>query len=83
MGLKEPILHGFCTFGMACRAAIDALGQGDPLAIKAMSGRFVSPVYPGDELKFEFFESEARAQWRARVPARDITVIDRGRVEIQ
>ncbi|MBO9355185.1 3-alpha,7-alpha,12-alpha-trihydroxy-5-beta-cholest-24-enoyl-CoA hydratase [Bordetella petrii] len=83
MGLKEPILHGFCSFGMACRAAIDALCAGDPGRIKSMSGRFVSPVYPGDVLQFEFFRRDSGIQWRARVPAREIIVIDRGQVEIK
>ncbi|CAM3968898.1 MaoC/PaaZ C-terminal domain-containing protein [Bordetella tumulicola] len=83
MGLKEPILHGFCSFGMGCRAAIDAVCDGDPLRIKAMSGRFVSPVYPGDSLQFEFFKSDIGLQWRARVPAREIIVIDRGQLEIK
>lgn len=83
MGLKEPILHGFCTFGMACRAAIDALGDGNPQNIKAMSGRFVNPVYPGEVLQFEFFECGTGWQWRARVPARATIVIDRGQVEVK
>jgi len=83
MGLKEPILHGFCSFGMACRAAIEAVCDGDPLRLKAMSGRFVSPVYPGDVLRFEFFVSGKGTQWRARVPARDVTVIDRGQLEVK
>ncbi len=83
MGLKAPIVHGFCTFGMACRAAIAAVCGGDAQRIRRMAGRFVSPVYPGDTIQFQFFVSGARVQWRARVDARQIVVIDRGLLELK
>jgi acyl dehydratase len=50
VGFERPILHGLCTYGFAGRALLDILCGGDPVRLKAMSGRFTRPVSPGDEL---------------------------------
>jgi acyl dehydratase len=81
-GFQEPIMHGMCSLGMACRAALRLLCEDRPERLKEMSVRFASPVYPGERLRFEFFGQGPRFQWRVRVPARDATVLDRGQMEI-
>jgi acyl dehydratase len=77
-GFREPILHGLCSFGMGCRAIIDTFCDGDPERLRSMSVRFSSPVYPGETLRFEFYRSGPTVQWRARVAARNVVVLDRG-----
>ncbi|HEY8525673.1 MAG TPA: MaoC/PaaZ C-terminal domain-containing protein [Acidimicrobiales bacterium] len=49
-GFDRPILHGLCTYGFTGRALLHSLADGDPARFKSMSGRFSSPVYPGEEL---------------------------------
>ncbi|BBX71751.1 MaoC/PaaZ C-terminal domain-containing protein [Mycolicibacterium psychrotolerans] len=49
-GFPKPILHGLCTYGVAGRALVAALGGGDATRITAISARFTSPVFPGEEL---------------------------------
>ncbi|MFI6601546.1 MaoC/PaaZ C-terminal domain-containing protein [Nonomuraea sp. NPDC050536] len=44
-GFPRPILHGLCTYGITGRALLHALG-----GLRAMSGRFTSPVFPGESL---------------------------------
>lgn len=81
-GFREPILHGMCSLGMACRAAIELLCPQQPERLRSMSVRFASPVYLGDRLRFEFFGQGPEYQWRVRVPARQVTVLDRGQIHI-
>ena len=81
-GFKEPFMHGMCSLGMACRAALRVLCDNKPDRLKTMSIRFASVVYPGERLRFEFFGKGPHHQWRVRVPARDVTVLDRGQLEI-
>lgn len=81
-GFKEPIMHGLCSLGMACRAALRVLCDNRPERLKAMSVRFSSPVYPGERLRFEFYGRGPSWQWRVRVPARNVTVLDRGLLEL-
>ncbi|GAA3642253.1 3-hydroxyacyl-thioester dehydratase HtdY [Nonomuraea antimicrobica] len=49
-GFDRPILHGLCTYGVAGRALLHTVAGSDPGRFKAMSGRFSSPVFPGETL---------------------------------
>ena len=49
-GFDRPILHGLCTYGFTGRALLHTLADGDPGRFRSMSGRFSSPVFPGEDL---------------------------------
>jgi acyl dehydratase len=49
-GFPRPILHGLCTYGFTGRALLQGLCDGDPARFRSMSGRFSSPVFPGEAL---------------------------------
>jgi acyl dehydratase len=49
-GFPRPILHGLCTYGFTGRALLHTVAGGDPANFKSMSGRFSSPVFPGEAL---------------------------------
>jgi acyl dehydratase len=58
-GFPEPIMHGLCTYGYATRMAMKGLGWLRPPQIAEVNARFVSPVYPGQELRLEVWEPRA------------------------
>ena len=49
-GFDRPILHGLCTYGFTGRGLLHALCGGDPALFRSMTGRFSSPVFPGEAL---------------------------------
>ena len=49
-GFDRPILHGLCTYGFVGRALLDFACDGDPSRLRALSARFVAPMYPGERL---------------------------------
>jgi acyl dehydratase len=49
-GFDRPILHGLCTYGFTGRGLLHALCGGDPAKFRSMTGRFSSPVFPGETL---------------------------------
>lgn len=55
-GFGGAILHGLSTYGTAARAIIAKVGGGDPRSLKAIGGRFTSPVKPGDSLEISIWE---------------------------
>jgi acyl dehydratase len=64
-GFPRPILHGLCTYGFAGRALVHGLCGGDANKLRAMSGRFSAPVYPGESLLTEvWITSSGSAQFR-------------------
>ena len=83
-GFKRPILHGLCTYGMAGHAALRVLCDYDASRLRRVATRFSSPVYPGETVRFEFWRGASAGLWhlRARVDARDVTVLNNGVVEV-
>jgi len=74
-GFPRPILHGLCTLGVVAHALLRELGNYDPAAMKSLSLRFSSPVYPGETIRTEIWKNGA---FRARVVERDVVVVNNG-----
>jgi acyl dehydratase len=82
-GFERPILHGLCTYGMACHAVLRAYLDYDAPRFRALAVRFTAPVYPGDVLRFECWRDLGKTiRLRARVTARHVIVLDNGVAEI-
>ena len=82
-GFERPILHGLCTYGMAARAAIEVLLDGQAERLRAIAARFTAPVWPGETVRFEFWrEAGNSVHFRARVDARQAIVLDNGVLEL-
>lgn len=80
-GFSRPILHGLCTFGIACRGVLDFLGPG--ASIRHFSGRFSSPVYPGETIRTEIWRLDGGSlAFRCSIPARDAVVLSNGLVRL-
>ncbi len=81
-GFERPILHGMASFGVAGLGLVRHCCPGAPQRVRAMSGRFRAPVYPGETLRVEVWhEGEGLARFRAVIAGRDETAIDNGRFE--
>ncbi len=78
-GFDRPILHGLCTYGVCCRAALKAYADHDPTRIKQFDVRFSAPVFPGEAIQVDFWEEGDTLSFEARVAAREATVIKNGK----
>lgn len=83
VGFPAPILHGLCTYGTACRAVLQTICDYDHTRIAGFDGRFSSPVYPGETIATELWVDGKIVSFRARVPARDVTVINNGKCTLR
>jgi acyl dehydratase len=82
-GFEKPILHGLCTFGVVCRALLDAVCGNDPSKLRKMQVRFSAPIYPGETVVTKFWkEAGGVVSFRAKVKERDLVVINNGRAEV-
>jgi acyl dehydratase len=77
-GFARPILHGLCTYGVTGRALLHTLAGSDPARFAAMSGRFSSPVLPGESLTVSIWADGGSALFRTTKDDGTV-VIDRGR----
>ena len=49
-GFDKPILHGLCSYGIVCKAAVDAALDGDVTKVARYQARFSGVVFPGETI---------------------------------
>jgi acyl dehydratase len=79
VGFERPILHGLCTFGITCRAVLQAYTGFDPAKVKSHQARFSAPVLPGETVSVDLWRDGEVVSFEARVKAREAVVIKNGK----
>ena len=74
-GFDRPILHGLCTYGIVCKAAVDAVLGGDPARTRRYQARFAGVVFPGETVMTRIWVEEDKVLLEASVEERDAIVI--------
>jgi acyl dehydratase len=77
-GFPRPILHGLCTYGITCRAVLQAYCDFDPARIASHQVRFSSPVFPGETIVVDLWKDGDQVSFEARVKERRVTVVRNG-----
>jgi acyl dehydratase len=78
-GFPAPILHGMCSYGMACRAVLASVCDYDASRIRSFDARFSSPVFPGEAIHTDIWVDGDVVSFRSRVEARGVTTLTNGR----
>lgn len=78
-GFPAPILHGLCTYAIACRAVLAAVCDYDAARITGFDVRFTSPVLPGDRIETDIWIDGNTVSFRCRVPDRNVIALNNGR----
>ncbi len=82
LGLPAPILHGLCTWGVACRAILRTICEYDPTLLRSFEGRFSAPALPGDTLTTLMWQQANLIHFRVLAEERNTIVLDHGRCEL-
>jgi acyl dehydratase len=78
-GFDRPILHGMCSYGIACRAILKTICDYDYTLIKSFDARFTSPVVPGDVITTDMWRDGNVVSFRCTVKERDTIVLRNGK----
>ena len=78
-GFERPILHGLCTFGVACKAVLQTICDYDYTLITGFDGRFSAPVLPGDTITTDMWQDGNIVSFRCSVKERDSVVLRNGK----
>jgi acyl dehydratase len=81
-GFPGVILHGLCTFGMACRAILASCCGYAPEQLTSLAMRFSSPVYPGEPLSLRLWREGPVVAFEMAASARDVVVLKNGKAEL-
>jgi acyl dehydratase len=82
-GFDRPILHGLCTYGITCRAVLQAIVDYVPERILSHQARFSAPVLPGDTLVVDLWVDGEVVSFEARAKERGVTVIKNGKTRLR
>ncbi len=78
-GFPAPILHGLCTYGIACHAILRTICDYDYTLISGFDARFSAPVLPGDTLRTDMWQDGNIVSFQCTVPERDVVVLRNGK----
>lgn len=77
-GFARPILHGLCTYAVACHAVLRSVCDYDASRLKGLQVRFAAPVFPGETLRTELWREAGGAAFRVKALERDVVVLSHG-----
>jgi acyl dehydratase len=83
VGFDQPILHGLCTYGIVCKAVVDAALDGDTTAVARYRARFANVVLPGETIVTEGWHEDGRILLRARTRERDLPVLTNAAITLR
>jgi acyl dehydratase len=74
-GFDRPILHGLCSFGIACKAAIDTMVEGKVERVARYQARFAGVMFPGETLVTSLWRDGERISLTASSKERNSPVL--------
>jgi len=74
-GFDRPILHGLCSFGIVCKAAVDLALDGDVGSVARYQARLSGVVFPGETIVTSMWREGDTLLLDAKTKERDSKVI--------
>lgn len=81
-GFARPILHGLCTYGIACHAILQTICDYDYTLISGFDARFSAPVFPGDRITTNMWQDGNIVSFQCIVKERDSIVLRNGKCSL-
>ncbi len=78
-GFPVPILHGLCTYGIACHAILRTICDYDYTLIRNFDARFSAPVMPGDTIRTDMWQDGNVVSFQCTAAERDTVVLRNGK----
>ena len=82
-GFSIPILHGLCTYGIACRAILQTICDYDHTLIEGFDARFSLPVMPGDTITTDMWQDGNIVSFQCSVKERGCVVLRNGKCTLK
>jgi acyl dehydratase len=79
VGFERPILHGLCTFGVACKAVLQTICDYDYTLVHEFDARFSAPVLPGDTITTDMWQEGNVVSFACSVKERGVVVLRNGK----
>ena len=82
-GFDTPILHGLCSFGIVCKAAVDSALGGDVTKVGSYAARFAGVLFPGETLVTSLWREGDKILINATCKERGTPVISNAAITVR
>ena len=83
-GFDTPIIHGLCSYGIACKAIVDEVLGGDVAQVARYQARFAGVAFPGETYRISYWKDGAkRILLEAASVERDAKIISNAVIELR
>jgi acyl dehydratase len=82
-GFDKPILHGLCSFGIVCKAAVDQMLGGDVAQVARYQARFAGVLFPGETIETSLWREGKQILISAKCKERNAPVISNAAITLR
>ena len=82
-GFDRPIIHGLCSYGIACKAIVDHVLDGDTTRVERYAARFAGVAFPGETYRTDWWREGTSVLFEVRSQQRDAPIISNARIELR
>ncbi len=82
-GFDTPIIHGLCSYGIACKAIVDDALAGDVSQVASYAARFRGVAFPGETYLVSYWKEGDTILLEARSKERDAIIISNAAITLR
>jgi acyl dehydratase len=82
-GFDQPILHGLCSYGIACKAIVDRVLDGDVTRVARYQARFAGIGFPGETCLTSYWEEGDKVLLRMDSKERSAPIITNAAITLR
>jgi len=82
-GFDRPIIHGLCSYGIACKAIVDEVLGGDVTQVARYQARFAGVGFPGETYQVSYWKQGKQILLEAKSVERGAPIISNAVVELR
>jgi acyl dehydratase len=82
-GFDQPIIHGLCSYGIACKAIVDHVLGGDPTRVARYQARFAGIAFPGETYLTSYWQEGEKILLRVDSKDRGASIITNAAITLR
>lgn len=82
-GFDKPIIHGLCSYGIVCKAVVDAALGGDVTKVARYQARFAGVGFPGETYRVSYWNEGDKVLVEAHSKDRNVPIITNAALTIR
>ena len=82
-GFDRPIIHGLCSYGISCKAIVDAVLGGDVTKVARYQARFAGVAFPGETYVVSYWQEGDSILFEAKSKERDAKIISNAAITVR